>query len=134
MEYKENNISKQCADWYYIQLFKKTKLNLKFPEMSLPLTIGNNYTLNNTDSFLYMPTLNMHWELFKMSFSLKHSLQNQLKMTNMHIRNRDTYIENKHIDTKVGSRMDWEIGIDLWTILYVKWMAGEGLLYSTGGE
>ena len=74
MEYKENNISKQCADWYYIQLFKKMILNLKFPEMSLPLTVGNNYNLNNTDSFLYMSTLNKHWELFKMSLSLKHSL------------------------------------------------------------
>ena len=32
------------------------------------------------------------------------------------------------------SGMDGEIGTDIYTLLCMKWMAGEGLLYSTGGK
>ena len=33
-----------------------------------------------------------------------------------------------------GGGMDWEIGIDICTLLCMKLMAGEGLQYSTGGN
>ena len=38
------------------------------------------------------------------------------------------------MDTKGGGGMDWEIGIDVCTLLCMKWVAGEGLLYGTGKE
>ena len=41
-------------------------------------------------------------------------------------RNRDTDVENKSMDTKGGSRgggdggMNWEIGIDMYTLICIK--------------
>ena len=39
------------------------------------------------------------------------------------------------MDTKGGrgGRMDWKIGIDIYTLLCAKWIAGEKLLYVTQG-
>ena len=50
-------------------------------------------------------------------------------------RNRDTDVENKHVDTKVGSGggvgggMNWEIGIDMYTLICIKWITNKNLLY-----
>ena len=52
----------------------------------------------------------------------------------------DTDVENKHMDTKVGKRrgggggggggvMNWEIGIDMYTLMCIKWMTNKNLLY-----
>ena len=51
-------------------------------------------------------------------------------------RNRDTYVENKRMDTKGGKRqgdggdgvMNWEIGIDMYTLMCIKWMINKNLL------
>ena len=38
--------------------------------------------------------------------------------------NRDTGVKNKHMDTKWGSGggggMNWEIGIDMYTLIHIK--------------
>ena len=31
-------------------------------------------------------------------------------------------------------RMDWELGMDMYTLLYLKWMTNKGLQYSTGNS
>ena len=33
-----------------------------------------------------------------------------------------------------GGGMNWEIGIDIYTLLCIKWVANENLLYSTGNS
>ena len=51
-------------------------------------------------------------------------------------RNRDTDVENKHMDAKggkwqgaSGGVMNWEIGIDIYTVICVKWITNKNLLY-----
>ena len=51
-------------------------------------------------------------------------------------RNRDTDVENKHMDTKGGKwgcggggGMNWEIGIDIYTPICIKWITNKNLLY-----
>ena len=50
-------------------------------------------------------------------------------------RNRDTDVENKRMGTKggkwrgVGGRMNWEIGIDMYTLICIKWITNKNLLY-----
>ena len=53
-------------------------------------------------------------------------------------RNRDTDVENKRMDTKGrkwlaggggGGGMNWEIGIDMYTLIYIKLMTNKNLLY-----
>ena len=51
-------------------------------------------------------------------------------------RNRDAEVENKHMDTKAGERgksggggMNWEIGIDIYTLICIKWITNMNLLY-----
>ena len=48
-------------------------------------------------------------------------------------RNRDTDIESKRMVTKGGKGcgMNWEIGIDIYTLLGIKKITNENLLYST---
>ena len=48
----------------------------------------------------------------------------------------DTDVENKLVDTKGGSvgGMNWEIGIDIYTLLCIKQITNENLLYSTGNS
>ena len=51
--------------------------------------------------------------------------------------NRDTDVENKRMDTKGekwgwgggGGVMNWEIGIDMYTLMCIKWMTNKNLLY-----
>ena len=54
-------------------------------------------------------------------------------------RNRDTDVENKRIDTKrgkwrvwggCGGGMNWEIGIDMYTLICIKWITNKNLLYN----
>ena len=46
---------------------------------------------------------------------------------------RDTDVENKHMDTKGGKQggggMNWEIGIDMYTIICIKQITNKNLLY-----
>ena len=48
-------------------------------------------------------------------------------------RNRDTDVENKSMDTKgghwLGGGMNWEIGIDMYTLTCIKWITNKNLLY-----
>ena len=53
-------------------------------------------------------------------------------------RNGDTDVENKVMDTKGGKPqgaggggggMNWEIGIDMYTLMCIKWMTNNNLLY-----
>ena len=45
-------------------------------------------------------------------------------------RNRDTDVENKRIDTKGGKwRRVGEIGIDMYTLICIKWVTNKNLLY-----
>ena len=51
-------------------------------------------------------------------------------------RNRDTDVQNKRMDTKGGKvvgggggGMNWEIGIDTYTAVCIKWVTNENLLY-----
>ena len=52
-------------------------------------------------------------------------------------RNRDPDIENKRMDTKGGKRrgggdggvLNWEIGIDMYTLMCIKLMTNKNLLY-----
>ena len=54
-------------------------------------------------------------------------------------RNWDTDVENKRMDTKWGKPwggggggggvMNWEIGIDMYTLMCIKWMTNKNLLY-----
>ena len=50
-------------------------------------------------------------------------------------RNRDTDVENKRRDTKGrkwrggGGVMNWEIGIDIYTLICIKWITNKNLLY-----
>ena len=47
----------------------------------------------------------------------------------MQNRNTDTDIENGHKGTKVGKdgETNWEIGIDLYSLLYMKWITNGNL-------
>ena len=46
-------------------------------------------------------------------------------------RNRDADVENKGMDTEGGKwrGMNWEIGIDIYTLICIKWITNENLLY-----
>ena len=51
-------------------------------------------------------------------------------------RNRDTDVENKHMDTKGGKWwgygggvMKWEMGIDIYKLICIKWITNKNLLY-----
>ena len=44
----------------------------------------------------------------------------------------ETDVENIHMDAKGGRGMNWEIGIDMYTLPHVKQIANENLLHSTG--
>ena len=47
------------------------------------------------------------------------NLEKWYRWTYLQSRNGDTYIENKHMVTKMlrGGGMNWEIGIDIYTLL-----------------
>ena len=50
------------------------------------------------------------------------NLEKWYRCTCLQGRNRDTDVENKRMDTKgeVGGRMNWEIGIDMYTLIRTK--------------
>ena len=55
----------------------------------------------------------------------------------MQVRNRDTDVENKRMDTKGGKlqrgggggMMNWVIGIDMYTLMCIKLITNKNLLY-----
>ena len=51
-------------------------------------------------------------------------------------RNRDTDVENKPMNTKEKrwSRMNWDVGVDIYTVLCIKQITNENRLYSTGNS
>ena len=63
------------------------------------------------------------------------NLEKWYRWTGLQGRNRDTDVENKRMDTKGGSGggggggMNWEIGIDMYTLMCIKWMTNKNLLY-----
>ena len=46
-------------------------------------------------------------------------------------RNRDKDVKIKHMDTKGegGHGRNWEIGIDIYTLIGIKWITNKNLLY-----
>ena len=66
------------------------------------------------------------------------NLEEWYKWTGLQDRNRDTDVENKPMDTKGGKWcgggggggvMNWEIGIDIYTLICIKWITNKNLLY-----
>ena len=63
------------------------------------------------------------------------NLEKWYRWTGLQGRNRDTDVENKCMDTKGGKWqggvgvMNWEIGIDIYTLICIKWIANKNLLY-----
>ena len=57
------------------------------------------------------------------------------RWTGVQGRNWDTDVENKRMDTKGGEWrrgrgvMNWEIGIDIYTLICIKWITNKNLLY-----
>ena len=56
------------------------------------------------------------------------------RWTSLQGRNRDTDVENKRMDTKGESGggvcvKNWEIGIDIYTLICIKWITNKNLLY-----
>ena len=66
------------------------------------------------------------------------NLEKWYRRTCLQSRNRDTDTENKHMDTKLRgwgtNRMNWEIRIDIYVLLYIKQITNENLEYSTGNS
>ena len=66
------------------------------------------------------------------------NLEKWYRRSYLQSRNRDTDVENKHMNTKgeKGDGMNWEIGIDIYTLLVlgIKEITNENLLYSTGNS
>ena len=47
----------------------------------------------------------------------------------------DSDVKNKLMVTKgEGGGMNWETGIDIYTLLYIKYITNKNLLYSTGNS
>ena len=64
------------------------------------------------------------------------NLEKWYRSTYLQGRNRDVDIENGHVDT-VGEGdggTNWEIGIDIYILPCVKYIASGNLLYSTGSS
>ena len=64
------------------------------------------------------------------------NLEKWYSWTGLQGRNRDTDVENKRMDTKGrewrvggGGVMNWEIRIDIYTLICVKWLTNKNLLY-----
>ena len=56
------------------------------------------------------------------------NLETRYRLTYLQGRNRDTDVENGHVD------MNWELGIDMCALPYVKQIAIRNLLYSAGNS
>ena len=67
------------------------------------------------------------------------NLEKWHRWTSLQGRNWDTDVENKRMDTKGGKWwrwggggvMNWEIGIDMYTLIWIKWITNKNLLYKT---
>ena len=65
------------------------------------------------------------------------NLEKWYRWTGLQGRNWDTDVENERMDTKGGKRwgsggggvMNWVIGIDMYTLMCIKWMTNKNLLY-----
>ena len=63
------------------------------------------------------------------------NLEKWYRWTGLQGRNWDTDVENKHMDTKWGKRRrvvvvtNWAIGIDMYTLMCIKWMTNKNPLY-----
>ena len=64
------------------------------------------------------------------------NLEKWYRWTSLQGRNRDTDVENKHMDTEGGKGrgsgggvMNWVIGIGMYTLMCIKWMTNKNLLY-----
>ena len=65
------------------------------------------------------------------------NLEKWYRWTGLQGRNRDTDVEEKHMDTKGrkqqvgggGGVMNWAIGIDMYTLMCIKLLSNENLLY-----
>ena len=65
------------------------------------------------------------------------NLEKWYRWTSLKGRNRDADVENKYMATKWGKRrggrgggvMNWEIGIDMYTLMCIKLMTNKNLLY-----
>ena len=55
---------------------------------------------------------------------------------NLFTKQKKTDLENEPMITgeKVWGEIDWEFGIDMYTLLYLKQMTNKDLLYSTGNS
>ena len=65
-----------------------------------------------------------------------YNLEKWYRCTGLQGRNKDTDVENKHMDTKGGKwwgagggGMNWEIGIDIYTLICIKQITNKNLLY-----
>ena len=63
------------------------------------------------------------------------NLEKWYRRTGLQGRNRDTDVENKRMDTKGGKWrgrgggvMNWEIGINIYTLICIKWITNKNLL------
>ena len=62
------------------------------------------------------------------------NLEKWYRWTGLQGRNRDTDVKNKRMDTVGeegggGGGMNWEIGIDTYTLMCIKWMTNKNLQY-----
>ena len=62
------------------------------------------------------------------------NLEKWYRSTGLQGGNRDTDVENKCMDTKGGKWrgggvMNWEIGIDIYTLICIKWITNKNLLF-----
>ena len=65
------------------------------------------------------------------------NLEKWYRLTYLQGRNRHADVQNGRVDTGEGGRgggMNWEIGIDIYTLPCVKQIASGNLLYSTGSS
>ena len=61
------------------------------------------------------------------------NLEKWYRWTDLQVRNRDTDVEDKRMDTKGGNwrgggGMNWETGFDIYTLICIKWITNKNLL------
>ena len=69
------------------------------------------------------------------SIVYKWNLEKQYRWTYLQSRNRDTDVENKLTDTtwERGGWVNWEIEVDIHTLLYIKQITNKNLVYTARG-
>lgn len=72
---------------------------------------------------------------FKKNQSYIWNLEKWYRRTYFQSSNRETIVENKHVDTKCGKGgVNWETGTDVYTLLCTKQKTNENLQNSTGNS